>query len=421
MIVRILSSSSSFKGVNYNTNKIDQNKGELMTVKNFGPLEAMDRLRPEDYVNYLKMVSAQNKKVKSPQFHVAISTKGRSHNKDELTSIAEKWLLVMGYEKQPYLIIYHKDTKNNHVHIVSSRIDKNGLKISSAFEKNRAIQNLNKVLGLDPTLKAQTDLEKALAFNFSTKAQFKMILEAKGYKINEAGDKIEVIKFGEKLIEINASTLGEKLNGNDKDFERIKQLKAYFEKYSTIFNTTLVEQTTPLPRGGHKGKGSYTSEFSEFLNENFGLQLVFHLKGNQAAYGYSIIDHAKKNVFKGGEIMSLKTMHERAMPIQEPPEIIEKEPIEIQDLRQLKNGLTVKNSESGQPNNEYSDFQSGSKNPDAQIEPYSNDFIAGPNHNYLEPYPYETPIDINISDDIDDEAILGRNRRRQKKARTNTR
>jgi len=55
----------------------------------------------------------------------------------------------MGYGEQPFLIVYHNDTDNNHVHMVSTRIDRTGKTISSSFENNRAIQNLNKILGLD--------------------------------------------------------------------------------------------------------------------------------------------------------------------------------------------------------------------------------------------------------------------------------
>jgi len=69
MIVKILASSASFNGVNYNTDKIESGKGDLMKVSNFGPLQALGNLRPEDYRNYLKLLSAQNKRVTAPQFH----------------------------------------------------------------------------------------------------------------------------------------------------------------------------------------------------------------------------------------------------------------------------------------------------------------------------------------------------------------
>jgi hypothetical protein len=84
-----------FPAVAYNTGKMDRNKGELMKVANFGPLQGLGILRPQDYKNYLKMVSATNKAVKKPQLHVAISAGGRSYSKQELTEIATSLILLM--------------------------------------------------------------------------------------------------------------------------------------------------------------------------------------------------------------------------------------------------------------------------------------------------------------------------------------
>jgi hypothetical protein len=54
------------------------------------------------------------------------------------------------------------------VHLVSTRVDKTGRKINSAFEKIRAVNLLNDVLGYTT----------AMSYNFSTKAQFYMVIEA---------------------------------------------------------------------------------------------------------------------------------------------------------------------------------------------------------------------------------------------------
>ncbi|RYZ18417.1 MAG: hypothetical protein EOP49_49640, partial [Sphingobacteriales bacterium] len=233
MVVRILSSSASFSGVRYNTAKVDKNKGELMKVSGFGPLQALRDLQPEDYINYLAMLSAQNKRVVQTQFHATISAKRREYGKEALTDIATAWLKEMGYAEQPYLIVFHNDTGNNHVHIVSTRIDKAGNKISSAFENNRAIRNLNQVMGLDEKHSAEQDIAVALAYRFSTKSQFMMILESHGYVLKEAGDRLEVIKFGRKLSDISLPGLQERMSKFSDEKRRI-QLRAIFAKYITL-------------------------------------------------------------------------------------------------------------------------------------------------------------------------------------------
>jgi hypothetical protein len=307
MIVKILSSSATFSGVRYNTNKVDSGKGELMKVSGFGVLNALGVLHPEDYKNHLKAVSAVNKRVSYPQFHAVISTKGREHDKYALTEIATQWLKKMGYDDQPYLIIFHSDTINNHVHIVTTRVDRQGKKISSAFEKIRGSQHLNNILGLDEKHSAKQDIEKALTYSFSTKAQFMMILESRGYVLREAGDKLDVMKFGIQQGEVSLAAIGQRLRKQDNS-ARLKQLKAIFHKHAAQYDTTLVPNTTALPGAYAKITKGFTSEFTACLKEKLGVELVYHASSDKPPYGYTIIDHATKMVVKGGEVLALKEL-----------------------------------------------------------------------------------------------------------------
>lgn len=449
MIVKILSSAASFKGVNYNTTKIDNNKGELLKVSGFGPLQGMDRIRPEDYVNYLKMVSAQNKNIKSPQLHVALSTKGRSHSRSELMDIADKWLAAMGYSNQPYLIIFHKDTKNNHVHIVSTRVDKDGNKISSAFEKNRAIQNLNKVMGLDEGLQAKNAFEKALTYNFSSKAQFMMILESSNYIVRERDAKIELIKFGKVAGVFERKDFDKKLSEHQQQSKsqqtdpssvlkhlRAKQLKAIFNKYVNVYSTELTHRTESLSGGREKVLNEYTSEFSNFMKEKFGLDILYHSKNGLPPYGYSIIDHSGRNVFKGGEIMDLRELLNNTITNDEARnEDIGsvQEDIEIHEHDATQDRSNSYN-ESRNSNHSFDDYFKNEPSHQSEAQP-SDNLLQSSESEIVQDRPigssyersddefitYSDQITVEISDDIDDEAILGRNRRRQKKARTNTR
>ncbi|HZY38445.1 MAG TPA: relaxase/mobilization nuclease domain-containing protein [Mucilaginibacter sp.] len=307
MVVKILSGSATFSGVRYNTNKVDSGKGELMKVSGFGALNALGVLKPEDYKNHLKAVSALNKRVSHAQFHATISTKGREHDKYALTQIATEWLNKMGYGDQPYLIIFHKDTANNHVHIVTTRVDRQGKKISSAFEKVRGSQHLNNILGLDEKHSAKQDIEKALSYAFSTKAQFMMILESQGYVLRENDGKLDVMKFGVQQGEVSIATIEQRTRKQDHS-ARIKQLKAIFHKYAAQYDTTLVPNKIALPGAYAKITKGFTSEFSVSLKRNLGLELIYHASGDKPPYGYTIIDHATKMVVKGGEVMSLKEL-----------------------------------------------------------------------------------------------------------------
>lgn len=309
MIVKILGSGAGFNGVDYNTEKIDKGKGELMLVKNFDFLNGLKNLRPEDYKNYLQMISSKNQKIVNPQFHAAISCEGKEYSKEQLMEIGEQWLDEMGYGKNPFLIIYHKDTNNNHVHLVSTRIDKNGKKIDSNYERIRAMKAINKIIGLDENVKVDADIKKCLAFKFKSNVQFSLLLEKKGYNVSIADKQITVMKFGRVLTSFPQEELDAAMDMAASDIKRIAQLRAIIEKYKIQYSATLKQTFTTLPSGFQKENG-YTSDLAEHLKSKFGLDFVFHSKDNKTPYGFTIIDNAEKNVFKGGEIIKLKELLE---------------------------------------------------------------------------------------------------------------
>ena len=326
MIVKIIPSPANrnFSAVNYNTNKVDRDKGELMRISGFGPLEGFSQLRPQDYINYLQLVTAQNKNIKKPQFHAVISAKNKTYDKSTLTAIAVQWMKEMGYGTQPYLVVFHKDTANNHVHIVSTRIDKEGKKISSAWEHIRSQKSLNKVLGY----------ELALQYRFSRKAQFLLLLETLGYP----GRDPEEDKIARHMENYTA------------DEDRIKAIKQI-----------LLD---------HKQR----ADLVDALRLEFGIELIFHSSEGKKPYGYTIIDHREKHIYKGSEVLPLKMLT-------------------------LQNEFAFGNKK---------DTNAGDQETETQTVFETEKASA-----YLRP--------VWIADDVDDQQIHGMRRRRQKKARTNTR
>jgi hypothetical protein len=445
MIVHILPPSATFKAVSYNTNKIERDKGELMKVANFGSLQGLGMLRPEDYRLYLQSVSALNKRVHFPQFHAVISAKGNSQDKATLTEIATQWMAAMGYGEQPYLIVYHKDTSNNHVHIVSTRIDRDGKKISSGFENVRAVNNLNRVLGTDEKYSAKEHIKNASSYVISTKAQFMMILENQGYTLRENGLDLEVIKFGVKQDVIALSAIEDQIKMSLAKQERITQLKAIFRKYSGIYDTTLKPVKASSPGGFEQKTTGYTSAFAACLKEKFEITLVFHAKGEQLPYGYSVIDHSGKAVYKGGEIMPLNELLAMESDLNYSAEPVAE--IVVNDTEEDLKGYYAALLKAAMYN--YPDLVQGLQHQGLAVIQRGENFILADQSsqvfldcedllnekNYsilvreLEYHTnsQESPIysgrlpAVYIAPDIDDEAINGRNRKRKKKARTNTR
>lgn len=49
----------------------------------------------------------------------------------------------------------------------------------------------------------------------------------------------------------------------------------------------------------------YDSPLCDFLYSKFGLQFIFHYSSGHAPYGYTIVDHAETNVYKGSQVMKM--------------------------------------------------------------------------------------------------------------------
>lgn len=396
MVAKILSSSSSFNGVSYNTNKAQKDLGELMMVKNFGYLQNASAIMPEEYKNYLKAFSAINDRVKDKQFHAVISCEGKEFHKNKLTHIAEAWLTEMGYANNPFLIVYHNDTNNNHVHIVSTRINSDGKKINDSFEKKRSMSALQKIMQTDVKQEANQDIDKALKFNISSLAQYKLILERQGYSVTENEGLLILRKFDDIQAVISMNKVVDQISLSNNSNKRILQLRAIFEKYKVVHNPEIKVLHKPTTNKSLKTPIGYTSDLAIFLRNKFGLDIVFHGKEGKQPYGYTVIDNANKNVFKGGEIMSLK-------------EFIQKDRLEHRDSIGVPNSKIIAKEKDGYVLDYLKEDQS--KTICSEQIRQEEIYIENTNHGF----------ELNIADDIDDEQINGRNRRREKKSRVNTR
>lgn len=404
MIFKFLRPATTFKGVGYSFAKMLLDKGELMKVGNFHALEGLSNPRPEDYVNYLEAVTRQSKRIVYPQLHVALSTKGQDHSKQELTDIAEKWLTGMGYGSHPYLIVFHKDTKNNHVHIVSTRVGKDGKKVKDSYEHIKGYQVLNRLMGLNESAQGVKDINQALGYHFSSRAQLMMLLELKGYTLTLNDGQFQISKFGKMQDSLPIEKVDRRIAGYQQNKERLRQLRAIIEKYRPDYDPALYPEKSKLP-GGAEGKTTgYHSKLTDMLQKDFGLQIFFHAKDTKPPYGYTVIDHSKKTVYKGGDLMPLAEF------------------IKPSQTHNTKSSLPDLNAKPLFPESwDFDTTQILIETPDEYVafddaETYQSGFTG-----YDPTGVYVPPLRIDIADDIDDEQINGRNRRRKRKSRTNTR
>ena len=226
MIVKILgSASSNFHGVQYNDKKVEKGTGELMKMKNF-PSFINENSSQEQVRDYFKSVS-KNEKVKKPQFHAVISTKFRDHSKEELAKVAEDFMQEMKYGNQPFIVVFHNDTENNHVHIVSTRVDKtSGKKINDSYEKLKAQKALSQVIEKSFGENIGKRIDELLNYKIGSINQLELLMQRHGFRIvknTNDENSLDILKNGVREKTINGNQM---VFENQKNDNRSKQLKA---------------------------------------------------------------------------------------------------------------------------------------------------------------------------------------------------
>ena len=320
MIVKLMKpAGANFPGVDYNDKKIDKGKGELMLMNNFPSFINQDSGK-QKVRDYLKAIS-QSRKVQKPQFHAVISTKFQEHSKEELTRISEDFMEKMGYGQQPYIAVFHQDTENNHIHIVSTRVDKKtGKKIDDSYEKLKAQKALAQVMEKRYGINEEEKLNQLLKYKIGSFQQLKTLLNRNGYHLTENtndGKSITISKNGIVQRRISADQI---VFSNKESEKRIRQIRAIFSKYKQLYSNKVFrvddyrKQEAMLPTEKQKDHWrpeiEFESELQKKLRDSFGIDIVFHHKDDKMPFGYTLIDHKTGTVHKGSEIMKMGELFE---------------------------------------------------------------------------------------------------------------
>lgn len=364
MIVKLMKPAGNhFPGINYNDKKVEKGKGELMLMKNFPSFINKDSDK-QQVRDYLKAIS-KSTKVQKPQFHAVISTKFQDHTKEELTEISVDFMDKMGYGEQPYTAVFHNDTENNHIHIVSTRVDKQtGKKIDDSYEKLKAQKALFQVMEKLYGINEEEKLDKLLNYKIGSFQQLRTLLSRNGYQLSENtndGRSITISKSGVLQRRFSADQI---VFSNKMNEKRVKQIRAIFSKYKGLYSNRVFrvddyrKQEAMLPEEKYKDHWKpeieFESELQKKLRDLFGIDVVFHHKDGNKPFGYTLIDHKTGAVYKGSEIMKMGSLFEFTSAIMDKRFFEQLKDYSIPNA-ETKNVL-LKYLKATYPENELSDF-----------------------------------------------------------------
>ena len=315
MIAKILASNNSFNAVKYNNENIEKKGGELLTIKNM-PFDKND-VKMNAIKDYLKGRSEAVKKNKSRfknlQFHATISTKRKEHSKEQLKEIGDKWMKKMGYEKQPYIAIFHGDTKNNHIHIVSTRVNlKNGKKIDDHNEGKRAGKFINQICKKEAERKNEMDdrfLKQYLEdYKYDSSMSMKSFLNSMNYKV--------YMNFDNQDFHIYKNQNETKINKDDLTIDNLIQEKEKKRIQALMFKS-MKNSKKKLYAKVNRADGKMYDVKSELMDEirkKFALEINPVIKNGEIR-NYTLVDHKNRCVYNGNSIMNSRSLFEEPIKI----------------------------------------------------------------------------------------------------------
>ena len=285
-----------------------------------------------------------NSKSTRLQFHYALSVKGREKSKEQLVYIAHQLMKEFGAEHNPYFIYFHRDTENNHVHILGTRVKPNGTMLSDHQDFRRLNECLNRIVQKDQF----QDMNELLSYSFQTEGQLMNIIREFGFTTGENKEEPDKVIFyhgGAKAFQANFADLTARYAVSKDDRKKMerredaaRQLRAIFFKYreqSLKLSGTKNEAQKKAERAKNRkdfvksdrqmksdiarltdtsGKRLGKKEqqqllwFLQQLRSKFGVSIIFQKDCNGVIRGYGIVDHTRKIALNGSEVMKLADM-----------------------------------------------------------------------------------------------------------------
>lgn len=129
MVARIRSGKSVKGAINYNEQKVKQGKASLIGAHSY-PKE-ITQMNFHEKLNRLQKLTALNTRAETNCLHVSLNfDPSEKLTTEKLNQIAESYMQSIGFGNQPFLVYEHNDAAHQHIHIVSTNIEKDGKRIS---------------------------------------------------------------------------------------------------------------------------------------------------------------------------------------------------------------------------------------------------------------------------------------------------
>lgn len=129
MVAKINTGKSISKALNYNEQKVQQGRAELLDAVNF--LKDANQLNFFEKLCHFERHIGMNERALTNSLHVSLNFDvSEKLSNEKMVEIAATYMDKIGFGHQPYLVYRHEDAGHPHLHIVSTNIERDGRRIS---------------------------------------------------------------------------------------------------------------------------------------------------------------------------------------------------------------------------------------------------------------------------------------------------
>lgn len=329
MIAKIGHGSKLYGALLYNNNKVVKNKAKILHLHNM--IETPDGKYTIGQLlsSFLPNLMA-NRKTEKTAIHISLNPDPKDVVSDQdYIMIANEYMKKMGYEKQPYVIFKHNDIDRTHIHIVSTTVDKNGVKIPDSFEKKRSMEvcrEIEKKYGLVPSPDKVNNNEAIFQPVDHTKGDIKSQIATvvrylpRHYGFQTLGSYNALLS----LFNITAQQVKKEYNNGikeglvyfalDKDGKKVSNgfksslfgnsagllaLKSHFEKNKNLPPEIKGSTIQRLMQGMTITNNEH--DFNNYLIQH-GINMIIRRNEHGRLYGITFIDHNSRIVYNGSQL-----------------------------------------------------------------------------------------------------------------------
>lgn len=336
MVTVIKASGSLRRALQYNENKLKEDKAKLIHAQGFA--KDLDKLGFTDKIRRFEKQMEQNPKIKTNTLHISLNfDPSEKMNKDKLTQIADAYMQKIGFGDQPYLVYQHHDAGHPHIHLVTTNIKNDGsyiklhnigrnqsekarLEIEKEFKLIPAQrEQLKRVLNIKPinaqkvqygrseTKRAMTNVLDAVLekYKYTSLTELNTILKQYNMMADRGSKESRVYKNNGlvyRVLNEQEEKIGVPVKAsNFYNKPTLQYLEERFKKNKALRQPHKLRIKNVVELAILKQPGCSLSQLTAALRKER-IQLVVSRNSNGLVYGLTYVDHQTKCVFKGSDI-----------------------------------------------------------------------------------------------------------------------